>query len=113
MGEVPETEMVRQWYPDGEKPQTASPVFVPICKESPGTNDRPEGGTFEGPVLLQFYCATQGASMAYTMEEGEEARWQLYTGPIRLTGGKNTMRAKAIRIGYEESEEVSATFEVR
>lgn len=113
MGEIPETEMVRQWYPDGKKPRTASPVFVPICEESPGTDACPEGGTFEGPVLLQFYCATQGASMTYTMEEGEDARWQLYTGPIRLAEGENAVRAKAIRIGYEESEEVSATFDVR
>jgi arylsulfatase A-like enzyme len=30
-GEVPESEMVRQWYPEGTQPQTAAPVVIPIC----------------------------------------------------------------------------------
>jgi hypothetical protein len=113
MGRVPETEMVRQWYPDGVQPQTAAPVFVPICEESPGIEPRSEGGTFTAPVLLQFYSATQGASMAYTLQPGDEPRWLLYSHPLRLPVGQTTVRAKAIRIGYKESEESAATFTVR
>ncbi len=113
MGEIPEADMVRRWYPDGERPQTASPVFVPICEESPGRETAPEGGTFEAPVLLQLHCATQGASMACTFEEGEEPHWLLYTEPLELPPGETTVRARAIRIGYLESEEVSATFTVQ
>jgi hypothetical protein len=62
--------------------------------------------------MVQFYCATQGASMAYTFEEGPGVRWQLYSGPLRLPEGETTIRARAIRIGYEESEERAATFRV-
>ncbi len=112
MGEIPEAEMVRNWKPDGEKPKTAPPLFVPICEESPGEDGAPEGGSFTGPVLLQFHCATQGASIAYTLEEGEEPRWLLYSEPIRLPEGKTRVRALAARIGFPESEESVATFEV-
>ncbi len=111
-GEVPEAQMVRRWYPGGEQPQTAAPLMVPICEESPGVEPAPGRGTFAGPVLLQLYCATQGASIGYTTEEGQGARWQLYCRPIRLPEGTTKLRAKAIRIGYRESEEAAAAFTV-
>jgi hypothetical protein len=113
MGEIPEAEMVRRWYPNGERPTTAPPVFIPICDESPGTGAEPEGGSYAGPVLLQLHCATQGASIAYTFEEGDDPRWLLYSDPLRLPEGTTRIRARAIRIGYLESEEEAATFEVR
>jgi hypothetical protein len=112
MGRIPESEMVGQWYPGGVQPQTAAPVFVPICEESPGIAPASEGGTFGAPVLLQFYSATQGASMAYTLEQGNAPHWLLYSEPLRLPVGKTTVRAKAIRIGYKESKESVATFTV-
>lgn len=112
MGEIPESEMVRQWYPDGKQPKTAPPVFIPICEESPGTTAAQEGGNFKSPVLIQLYCATQGASIAYTFEQGDDVRWLLYTAPLELSEGKTTLRAKAIRIGYKESEESAAAFVV-
>ena len=112
LGRIPESEMVERWYPGGVQPRTAPVVYVPVCEENPGQAAAPEGGSYEGPLLVQFYCATQGASMAYTFEEGEEVRWELYTGPLRLPPGETTIRARAIRIGYQESEEKVATFRV-
>jgi arylsulfatase A-like enzyme len=122
MGEIPEAEMVRRWYPNGEQPQTAPPVFIPICAENEGVTPAPEGGTFSAPVLVQLHCATQGASIAYKISDpsaaprmtldDEDAPWQLYTEPLRLSVGTTTLRAKAIRIGYQESEERAATFTV-
>ncbi len=112
MGKIPENEMVRQWYPNGKQPQTAAPVFIPICDESPGIEAAPEGGTFKAPVLLQMHSATQGASIAYTFAEDEAARWQVYTEPIRLPQGKTTLKVRAIRIGYRESDEKRATFTI-
>ena len=113
LGDVSEDQMVARWYPNGEQPATAGPVFIPICEENPGTDAAPEGGAFSGPLLVQLHCATQGASIAYTMEEGEDVHWKLYTEPIRLPQGTTTIRAKAIRIGYRESEERAGTFEVK
>ncbi|MFO8007348.1 MAG: sulfatase-like hydrolase/transferase [Candidatus Brocadiia bacterium] len=111
-GEVSEAEMVEGWYPGGQQPQTASPVFVPICEESPGTGPAPDGGEYAGPLLVQLYCATQGASIGYTFEEAEDPHWQLYTQPIPVPPGTTKLRTKAIRIGYAESEESTAAFTV-
>ena len=113
LGDVSEDQMVARWYPNGEQPATAGSVFIPICEENLGTDAAPEGGAFSGPLLVQLHCATQGASIAYTMEEGEDVHWKLYTEPIRLPQGTTTIRAKAIRIGYTESEERAGTFEVK
>jgi hypothetical protein len=113
MGRVPESEMVRQWYPGGVQPQTAAPVLIPICESSPGVEPAQQGGAFTAPVLLQFYCATQGASMAYALDAGDDPHWRLYSEPLRLPVGQTTVRAKAIRIGYAESEETVATFDVK
>jgi arylsulfatase A-like enzyme len=112
MGRIPESEMVRHWYPNGVQPQTAAPVFIPICGDNPGVEPAPLGGTYVAPVLVQLYCATQGASMAYTFESGDEPYWSLYTEPLRLPVGQTPLRAKATRIGYRESLESSATFTV-
>ena len=110
MGQVPESEMVNQWYPGGEQPETARPLFVPICDESPGQHTALEGGTYCAPVMLQLYCATQGASIAYTFERGRNPHWLLYSEPLCLPVGTTTVRARAIRIGYQESKERMATF---
>lgn len=51
--------------------------------------------------------------MAYTLEQGDDPHWLLYIEPLRLPVGQTTVRARAIRIGYRESEESSATFTIR
>jgi hypothetical protein len=112
LGRIDEAEMVRGWYPNGERPATAPPILVPICEGDPGTSAAQEGGSYTAPALLQMHCATQGASIAYTFEDGENARWRLYSQPLRLVEGQTRVRARAIRIGYLESAETSATFEV-
>ncbi len=112
MGAISELEMVRRWYPNGEQPETAAPLFIPICEESMGRETAPEGGAFKAPVLVQLHCATQGASIAYTFEEGDNPHWLLYKNPLRLSEGKTTLRARAIRVGYKESKENAATFVV-
>ncbi len=107
LGEMDELQMKRRWYPDAEQPTTAPVVFVPISREADGTQTA-TGGTFEGPLLLQLHCAAQGASIAYTFDQGEDPHWRLYTGPLRLNAGRHALRAKAIRIGYAESSEKRA-----
>jgi arylsulfatase A-like enzyme len=109
-GDVGEEQMVAQWWPGGAQPRTAAPIFVPINVENPGIEAAPEGGTFQAPLLVQLHCATQGASLGYSFEEGENPRWHLYTQPLRLPAGKTRVRAKAIRIGYVESKETEASF---
>lgn len=112
LGDLPEDQMVAGWYPNGVQPQTATPILVPYATDVPGMDSANEGGTFTGPMLLQLHSTTQGASIAYTFEDGDDVIWQLYTRPLKLAPGKTTIRTKAIRIGYLESEERVATFEV-
>ena len=112
MGDIAEDQMVSQMWPGGEQPSTAPPVFVPITAEAPGTDASPEGGRSPSPLLLQLHCATHGASIAYTTEAGNDPHWLLYSEPLRLREGETAVRAKAIRIGYKESEERVATFTV-
>ena len=112
LGKLDEAQMVRRWYPGGEQPQTAPPLFIPICADSPGRELSPGGGRFEGPLVVQLHSATQGASIAYTLQSGGDARWRLYTEPVGFPPGETTLRAKAVRIGFSDSNESTATFTV-
>ncbi|MEF3308098.1 sulfatase-like hydrolase/transferase [Paenibacillus sp. GYB004] len=112
MGKMDEGQMVANFWPGGVQPQTAAPVYIPIAAGSPGIEASLEGGAYPAPMLVQLYCATQGASITYTTETGGDARWKLYTEPLRLTGGTTTIRVRASRIGYKHSEERSASFTV-
>ena len=111
LGVVDEWQMKRQWYPDGEQPQTDPVLFIPLAADADGVEPS-KGGALMAPAAIQLYCSTQGASIAYTLDPKHTARWLLYTGPIRLPQGLTTIRAKAVRIGYADSPELSATFEV-
>jgi hypothetical protein len=114
MGEIPEPQMAKLMWPGGTKPITAPVQFVPIDEAQPGLEDVAAGGSYsyKAPALLMLYCGTQGASIAYTTEQGDSNTWTLYTSPFRLQEGEVTIRAKAVRIGYGESEEAAATFSV-
>lgn len=114
MGRISEDEMVRTWYPEGVQPETAAVICVPICASNPGIDEAPEGGLFEGPILVQLHCATQGASIAYTFDEGNNPAWLLYSEPLHLvTAGEYVLKIRAIRIGYHESREVQARFVIQ
>ncbi len=71
-----------------------------------------EGGTFSGPMTVALHCPTQGVSIAYTTDTGDEPHWLLYAGPLRLAEGRTTVRARAIRYGYEASPELVGLFVV-
>jgi hypothetical protein len=112
MGGIPESEMVRRFWPGGVQPQTARPAFIVNAPEDRASQARHEGGAFSAPMTLALHCPTQGASIVYTTEPGEAPRWLLYSGPLRLARGETMLRARAIRYGYEESEELTGTFVV-
>ena len=91
MGVIPEDRMVEQMWPGGVQPVTATPSI------------HPSGGESGRPLQVTLSCPTNGASIAYTTEEGETPYWRLYHGPVELTG--NLLRARAVRYGYKESAE--------
>ena len=47
----------------------------------------------------------------WTTEPGDKAHWRLSTGEVRLTSSA-TLRVKACRLGYRDSEEVQAQFRI-
>jgi N-sulfoglucosamine sulfohydrolase len=109
-GRVPEAEMIRRMWPDGVQPQTATPVILPR-RHTERQVAPTDAYTLDAPAEVIIYVPTQGASIAYTTEPGEDARWKLYTGPIRVDA-TTTIRARAIRYGYQESDETSTTVQV-
>ncbi len=117
LGPVSEPDMVEQGWPGGVQPETAAPAIFPRASMAtifePGGTVKPgaSGGAFTGSVVLAMYSPTQGASIAYTMETRDDPHWKLYAGPITVQE-TTTIRAKAIRYGYKESQETVATFTV-
>jgi N-sulfoglucosamine sulfohydrolase len=112
MGNISEPEMIYNMWPDGVQPLTAPPAFIVYGNETANATAISAGGKYKYPVRISVYCATQGASIAFTADTAENVRWKLYTGPIKLNKGTTLLRAKAIRYGYKESKEVAATFKI-
>ena len=106
-GLINEAEMIDRMWPGGVQPVTATPYVVP--RRSTTRPERQESIVVSAPMEVVIYVPTQGASVGYTTDTGANAKWHLYTGPI-LVRGPMTLRAKAIRYGYKESEEVRVTF---
>jgi len=111
LGRYSEEELVAMWYPDGERPTTSPVHFIPNTEGNRNANII-VGGELKYPCTLTLYCATQGASIAYTFENSNNPQWKLYNGPIRLEKGEVKLRAKAIRYGYHHSEETFIKLEI-
>ena len=81
IGHIPEDKLNEMVRPGGKWSETAAPKI------------EPKGGTFEGPVKVKITCTTPGASLAYTMGTGKDARWLLYTGEFtwerQASGGRS------------------------
>lgn len=106
-GLINEAEMIQRMWPGGVQPVTAQPYVV--SRRSSENPTRVEVMTIESPMEVVVYVPTQGASIGYTTEEGADAKWRLYTGPIAVTDPM-TLRVKAIRYGYQESPETRVRF---
>ncbi len=112
LGGIDEIEMKHRWWRGPDQPVTAAPILVPISAERMGMEPVEGDVSIHGPAFVQLHSATQGASIGWTAGAEPEPAWNLYTGPIRLEAGSTTIRAKAIRIGYQPSAERSADFHV-
>jgi N-sulfoglucosamine sulfohydrolase len=106
-GLINEAEMIQRMWPGGVQPETAAPYIV--ARRSTEKLTRAATMTLSEPTEISIYVPTQGASIAYTTEDGESPRWRLYTGPLRVAAPM-MLRAKAIRYGYKESLETRARF---
>lgn len=98
LGGVPEAELAERYWPGGEQPMTPPAVI------------EPPGGGFADPPQVSIRSEVEGASIAYTFEEGDDAHWKLYAGPITAVVG--TLRARAVRYGWAQSEDTVAEFDI-
>lgn len=89
IGLIPEPEFDEMKLPGGERPKTDAPTFK-------ATSNR------EGVKEVALSCATPGASIGYAVGDGP---WRLYTAPVPVAPA-DTLRARAVRIGFGESDEV-------
>ncbi|MHC4156897.1 MAG: chitobiase/beta-hexosaminidase C-terminal domain-containing protein, partial [Planctomycetota bacterium] len=89
LGGMPEEELSERMWPGGRQPVTTVPTI------------RIEAGK----AIIR--CATEGASIGYRM--GDDGPWQLYSKPIEVKGIA-MLKAKAIRIGYKESQTATRHF---
>lgn len=108
-GLINEAEMVERMWPGGVQPETAQPYI--LARRSTDTPARVDTQVFSEPTEVVIYVPTQGASVGYTTEDGPNARWRLYTGPI-LVDRSMTLRARAVRYGYKDSAETRIVFTV-
>ncbi len=90
LGGTPEEELIERMWPGRKQPVTAVPTIRIEAKQA------------------TIRCATNGASIGYRLSN--DGPWQLYSKPIELEG-LEMLQAKAIRIGYKESQ--IATFRFR
>jgi N-sulfoglucosamine sulfohydrolase len=112
MGRISESEMIENMWPGRIQPVTAPPSMIMTDRENSDLTAITRGGRYKYPARVALYCATQGASFTYTTDTTENARWKLYVAPVKLNKGKTIIRAKAIRYGYKESNEVKAAFKL-
>jgi len=112
-GDIDEALLKEQGWPNGVQPTTSRVHFVPNAPENRHRTTADEGGELTSPAMILLYTATQGASIAYTLDSSENPEWKLYVGPIHLEPGSTTIRAQAIRYGFKHSDIVEATFEVK
>lgn len=117
LGPVPETEMAASFWPSGIQPVTEAPAVIPWSRQEPilGPDglvaEGVSGGSFSAPITVTLVSPTQGASMGYTLDAGEDARWRLFSGPISIDT-TTTIRARAVRYGYAPSQITTATFRI-
>jgi hypothetical protein len=104
------TVKARGFKPDFGAGETASADFV-IYKVATPTI-APHGGTFTTPQTVTFSCDTADATICYTTNGANPTnKSPQYTVPFVL-GRSATVKAKAFKTGYGNSDTASAVFKV-
>ena len=94
---VPEPELLERMRPGGEWQITGVPALSV------------EGGVAEDPLLVTINPKSEYDTLVYQLGDDESGVWKLYAAPFEIRAG-TTVRAKAGRIGYVDSDSVEATY---
>lgn len=95
LGVISEAQLIEKMHPSGKKQVTAVPVIDSTVAA--------DGSKFR----VTMSSSTDGASIAYTTDSGDGARWQLYTATLEVPAG-TSVRARASRAGFADSPEAKA-----
>ena len=98
LGKLTEKALAERFLAEGAYPTAARPESYP------------RGGLFHVAPRVTITCATEGSTIEYTTDRGDELRWTLYTSPFRLVDWK--LRFRCGRLGYHDSEIVQYDFNV-
>ena len=115
-----EAQMRERFWPGGVQPKTAVPVLTYQDETVRYKSFNPAGSVYVGSeytlkgsvVEVGLHHPTQGASMVYTFEKGDNAFWQLYTGPMQLTPGDYVLRVRSARYGWKPAPDQSFVIHV-
>ena len=94
MGEIPEAEILENFWPGREQPITAIPTY----------------DVKDGELIL--HSETEGANIGYKLygyEESVPEKWEVYTEPLTIKVDTR-IEVVAHRIGYSQSEPVKIEF---
>ena len=105
LGLVDERVMKAIHYPNGEKPVCTEARCLVFTADSYGQDGAPDAFSLPAQHRLQLFSPTQGCTICFTLEEGEESSWRVYTGPIGLPAGTHRLRTVVSRIGHHNSPE--------
>lgn len=92
-GLMPEALLAEQMRPEFQVATTEFPEFHVKRSET------------VGQTTVTLTCPTDGSSIVWTTDSGEQPRWKLYVAPFDIPA-KTTLRAKACRLGFQDSREV-------
>jgi hypothetical protein len=83
-------------------PQVATPTFSPAA------------GTYSSAQSVSISCSTSGATIRYTTDGADPTSSSpIYTNPISVTSGSVTVKARAFKSGWNDSEVASATYTIQ
>ena len=97
IGLIPEPEFDEMKRPGGQWQKTAKPR----CSAAFGSISY---------SFVSISCSTPGASIAYRISERKETGWKLYTKAAVEVGRGQVLHAKACRIGFSDSDQVTFKF---
>ncbi len=113
LGSLSEDELVYRMWRGRYQPVTAIPTVTPTGPHYDGRDPVRSDNVLRGPLHLHFDCSTQGASIAWRLDEDPAGQWRLYTRPLLAKAGNRLkLNVKAIRYGYKESKSARVRIQV-
>jgi hypothetical protein len=85
-----------------EPDQVATPTFSPAA------------GTYSSAQSVSIFCSTSGATICYTTDGADPTSSStVYTGPISVSSGSVTIKARAFKSNMTDSDIASATYTIQ